>query len=86
MQVELEGRLSKVINIMPEQAVRELIEIWKAFDVGGDPGWPVRSMKKLLLGYLRVLSQSYKSMSIEERHTVCLRFFIASQQFTTGFP
>ena len=78
--------LCQVSSIKPEQVVKQLIEIWKDFDVADDPSWPVRSMKKLLLGYLRALSQNYKSMSSEEPHTVCLMIFIASHKSATVCP
>ena len=78
--------LCQVSSIKPEQVVKQLIEIWKDFDVADDPSWPVRSMKKLLLEYLRALSQNYKSMSSEEPHTVCLMIFIASHKSATVCP
>ena len=69
------------LNIMPHEVVRHLMSILQTFDENGDPHWPLRSMRDVILDYYRTLSSRHAGMSHEEKcHLVRFMVFEACKR------
>ena len=80
MQTFLEGVLGKLSfierrsmneNMKPHEAMRQIMNVFDSFDPEGDATWPLRSIRDIILDYLRALSLRYTTMSVEEKVKLC---------------
>ena len=55
-------RRSMAQNIKPHEAVRQIMEVFRTFDIRRDTTWPLRHIRDIALEYLRALSLRYQSM------------------------
>ena len=75
-------RRSMAQNIKPHEAVRQIMEVFRTFDIRGDPTWPLRHIRGIVLDYLRALSLRYQSMrDVEKSMLVKLIVFEACMRY-----
>ena len=58
-------------NCKPHEAIRQLVEVFATYQVSGDPSWPLRQIKEVLLDVMRAMSSRYLSMPDIEKPMVC---------------
>ena len=72
-------------NMKPHELVRQLMTVFWEFDPSGDASWPLRSIRDLILDYMRALSARYREMSVQEKAMLCrLALFEAAKRHIEG--
>ena len=57
-------------NMKPHECVRQLVEVFTTFKQDGDPTWPLRSIRDIILEYMRSLSMRYPAMTAYEKDSL----------------
>ena len=66
------------MNFKPHEVVRQIQQVHDGFNPKSDGSWPLRSMRDIMLDYMRVLKRTYPELSMVEcTHLVRLMMFEA---------